>query len=547
MQGVRSAGVTEPTAQGFDPGVRARLARHFTDLDGPVFALTDLPEVVKGALFARYSRSPKSLRRLFLDEFATDEDAATTSAADAEQDVDVARAERLYERVFFEYGDDSVAQLGGVHLAVEDASQLLAKVLERPRLAGYLEQSTRYIPYTTRPYRYHVPQEVIDTGLEAPYRQTLHRAFDLYARWLEPAQELYRERFPQDPADPDPVYRASIRAKALDLLRPMLPAATQTNIGIYASAQTYEQLLLHMRGHPLAEMRGCADRMLTELRRVIPAFLTRVDLLDRGGAWTEYLWSVRAALREVAGRLLQGVEREPRPEVTLSDWEADGETKVVAAALYEVTSLPDDQLMEAARAMSPQERADVLSAAVGRRTNRRHRPGRAFERTSYRFDVLCDYGAFRDIQRHRMLTIEWQRLTPQHGFELPPDVVDLGAEDDWRSVMAESAALHRRLVEACGPDVAQYAVSMAYRIRFVMQMNAREAMHLIELRSSPQGHPVYRRVAQQMHRLIRDEAGHGAIADAMSFVDHSAVDLERLEAERRTAAKRKALETSGQS
>jgi thymidylate synthase ThyX len=539
--------VTDRTVQGFDPGERARLARHFTDLEGPVFALTDLPEVVKGALFARYSRSPKSLRRLFLDEFASDRDRGTTPVADAEGDVDVGRAERLYERVFFEYGDDSVAQLGGVHLAVEDASQLLAKVLERPRLAGYLEQSTRYIPYATRPYRYHVPREIIGAGLEAPYRATLDRAFDLYARWLEPAQLLYRERFPQDPADPDPVYRASIRAKALDLLRPMLPAATQTSIGIYATAQSYEQLLLRMRGHPLAEMRGCADRMLVELRKVIPAFLTRVDLPDRGGAWTEYLWSVRAGLRGVAGRLLDGAEPEPRPEVTLSEWEADGEAKVVAAALYEATSLPDDQLMEAARAMSPQERSDVLAAAVGHRTNRRHRPGRAFERTSYRFDVLCDYGAFRDLQRHRMLTIEWQRLGPQHGFELPADAIDLGAEDDWRSVMAESAALHGRLVEACGADAAQYAVSMAYRIRFVMQMNAREAMHLIELRSSPQGHPVYRRVAQQLHRLIRDEAGHTAIADAMTFVDHGAVDLERLEAERRTAAKRNALEASGQS
>jgi thymidylate synthase ThyX len=538
--------VTDRSERGFDAGERARLARHFTDLDGPVFALTDLPEVVKGALFARYSRSPKSLRRLFLDEFGTEEAAGTLPAADAEDDVDVARAERLYERVFFEYGDDSVAQLGGAHLAVEDASQLLAKVLERPRLAGYLEQSTRYIPYAARPYRYHVPREAIDAGLEVPYRQTLDRAFDLYARWLEPAQELYRARFPQDPADPDPVYRATIRAKALDLLRPMLPAATQTNIGIYAPAQSYEQLLLRMRGHPLAEMRACADRMLTELRKVIPAFLTRVDLPDRGGAWTEYLWSVRAGLRDAAGHLLDGVEPEPRPEVTLSDWEPDGETKVVAAALYETTSLPDDQLLEAARAMPREERADVLTAAVGRRTNRRHRPGRAFERTWYRFDVLCDYGAFRDLQRHRMLSIEWQRLTPQHGFELPADVTDLGAEPDWRVVMSESAALHSRLADACGPDAAQYAVSMAYRIRFVMQMNAREAMHLIELRSSPQGHPVYRRVAQQMHRLIRDEAGHAAIADAMSFVDHSAVDLERLEAERRTAAKRKALEASGQ-
>ncbi len=530
--------------QAFTPQERAVLSRHFTALEGPVFALTDLPEVVKGALFARYSRSPKSLRRLFLDEFASN--GAPEGAAEKAGDVDVGRAERLYERVFLEYGDDSVAQLGGVHLAVEDASQLLAKILERGRLAGYLEQSTRYIPYTGRPFRYHVPQEVIDQDLEGRYRAVLDAAFQTYARWLEPAQAMYRERFPQDPGDPDAVYRATIRAKALDTLRPMLPAATQTNVGIYASAQSFEQLLLRMRGHPLAEVRACADRMLVELRKVIGAFLTRVDVPDRGGAWTEYLAAGRDAAAAAATEALRGAIAEPRPEVALVEWDPEGEAKIAASALYEASGLPDDQLMERVRAMDAEERARILRAAIGERGNRRHRPGRAFERAGYRFDILCDYGAFRDLQRHRLLTIQWQRLTPQHGFELPDDVRALGpdAESDWRQVMTASADLHGLLGDRCGPEVAQYAVSMAYRIRFAMQMNAREAMHLIELRSSPQGHPTYRRIAQEMHRQIREVAGHTAIADAMSFVDHGTVDLERLEAERRTEAKRRAMQTA---
>ncbi len=538
-----STGASAEPPPPFTDEERARLRVHFSDLDGPVFALTALPEVVKGALFARYSRSPRSLRRLFLDEFASAEDAG--EQATGTQDVDVARAEKLYERVFLEYGDDSVAQLGGVHLAIEDASQLLAKVVERGRLAGYLEQSTRYIPYDPRPFRYHVPDEVRDAGLDKRYRATLDDAFERYARWLDPMQAFYRERFPQDPADPDGVYRATIRAKALDSLRPMLPVATRTNIGMYASAQSFEQLLLRMRGHPLAEVRATADLMLVELRKVIPAFLTRVDVAGRGGAWTEYLSSSRRATATVASQVLGGVEAEPRPEVTLVEWDPDAEVKIAAAALYEASGLPDDQLLDVARAMSHDERAGVLAAYVGDRRNRRHRPGRAFERADYRFDVLCDYGAFRDLQRHRMLTIQWQRITPDHGFELPADIEEARAADDWRAVVEASAQLHGHILDACGPDVAQYAVSMAYRIRFAMQMNAREAMHLIELRSSPQGHPVYRRIAQEMHRLIRDEAGHAAVADAMSFVDHGSVDLERLEAERRTAAKRRALESSG--
>jgi hypothetical protein len=172
---------------------------------------------------------------------------------------------------------------------------------------------------------------------------------------------------------------------------------------------------------------------------------------------------------------------------------------------------------------------------VGDRVNRRHRPGRAFERTSYRFDILTDYGAFRDLQRHRILTLEWQPLTTRHGYTEPDAIREAGALDDWQRVMDRSADLYESMMGAGLPDVAPYAVAMAYRVRFYLQMNAREAMHFIELRTQPQGHPAYRRVCQQMHRLIADTAGHRAVADAMRFVDHSEVELERLQAERRRA------------
>jgi thymidylate synthase ThyX len=530
---------------------RAALAPHFTNLDGPVFALVNLPEVVKGALFARYSRSAKSLRRLFLDEFAgagTPEDRGRSEAA-----VGVARAERLYERVFLEYGDDSVAQLGAVHLACEQVSQILAKVLEWGRLAGYLEQSTRYVPYDDRPggrWRYTVPEELhARPGLADAYVATLDHAFETYARWLGPMQDHYRERFPKDPLDPDVVYRMTIRAKACDALRGLLPAATRSNVGIYASAQAYEQLLLRMRASHLREVRKYADLMLAELRKVIPAFLTRVDVPDRGVAWSEYLRQTAQAMEQVTHRMVGGSD-EPvaghvsGPSVLLTDFDPDGELKVAAAAMYSTSSLSDSALLERAREMTADERSVVLQAYVGDRRNRRHKPGRAFERSGYRFDVLCDYGAFRDLQRHRMLTIEWQPLSTGHGFDMPADVALAGGRSDWERVMERSAALVERLESAGLQDVSQYAVSMAYRIRFVMQMNAREAMHLVELRSSPQGHPAYRWVAQEMHRLIGERAGHTAIAAAMRFVDHSNVDLERLEAERRVDARRQTMASS---
>ena len=517
------------TAEQFTDEERARLAPYFTNLDGHVFALTNLPETVKGALFARYSRSPKSLRRLFLDEFA-----GQVSEPGSASQVGLERAEKLYARVFNEYGDDSVAQLGGAHVACEYVSNILTKVLERGRLMAYLEQSTRYVPYTDKlhgRWRYHVPAELGAGDLRERYVRTMDAAFGTYARWIPAMQAHFESRHPRNAADSDAVHRAAIRAKALDTLRGMLPAATQSNVGIYGTGQAFEMLLLRMRATPLAEVRACADQMLGELRKVIPAFLTRVDQPDRGGRWREYLEDVRRRTEREA-ELLAGADAEPREEVTLTEFDPDGETKVVAAALYAVSDLPDDQLLDLARRLSADERARVLRAAVGERGNRRHKPGRAFERTAYRFDVLTDYGAFRDLQRHRLLTIEWQALTTRHGYTEPDAIREAGAGDDWQRVMDASAELYEAMVSRGLKAAAQYPVAMAYRIRFYMEVNAREAMHLIELRTAPQGHPAYRRVCQQMHHRIAEQAGHRAIADAMRFVDHSEVELERLNAER---------------
>jgi hypothetical protein len=287
-------------------------------------------------------------------------------------------------------------------------------------------------------------------------------------------------------------------------------------------------------------MRSYGALMLRELRTVIPEFLTRVDAPERGVAWGAYWKDVRERTEETAAKLVGDLEAEPRGEVTLVDHDPEGEVDVIAAVLYASSGLPDDQLLAAVRAMTPEERATVLAASVGDRGNRRHKPGRAWERTRYRFDVLCDFGAFRDLQRHRPLTLEWQRLGATHGYEVPPAIEAAGFEEDWHRAMEVSRETWEAIETAGLPDVAQYAVSMAYRIRFSMHMTAREAMHLTELRTQPTGHPVYRRVAQAMHREIARV--HPAIGAAFSYVSYDDVDLERLEAERRTEAKRRALQ-----
>ena len=539
---VHSADVAEYYTETFTPEESRVLSRFFTNIDRPVFGLINLPEVVKGALFARYSRSAKSLRRLFLDEFVADpETGIDTLSRSFEDDPLVAtkKAEQLYQRVFFDYGDDSVAQLGGAHLACEQASNLLTKVLEWGRLAAYLEQSTRYIRYDDRVggrYRYLVPEEIASSSLADRYVDHMDGVFRIYSSMVSSMTEVYEKRHPMEEGDPAWVWRATIRAKACDTVRGLLPISTLSNVGIYATGQAYEMALVRMQANPLSEVRSYGDMMLTELRKMIPSLLTRVDLPDRGVRWSQYLAEVREDLDRRADSLPESDDA--GASVILTDWDPDAEAKIAAAALYAVSELPDATLQEMADRMSPGERAELVAALVGDRSNRRHKPGRAMERTTYRFDVKCDIGAFRDLQRHRLMTLEWQRYSTRLGYDVPSEVRGQGLEPEWVSVMEGSAQLYEEVRDQLGPEVAQYVVPFAFNVRFVMEMNPRQAFHLIELRSQPAGHPAYRHVAHMMHHAIREVAGHRLLADAMTFVDYSDVDLERLEGERRAERKR---------
>jgi len=530
-----------PPVDDFSDDERAVLERYFTNVDDHVFALRNLPEVVKGALFARYSRSPKSIRRLFVDEFVEHLDGLEAAAGD---DVGTERAAELYQRVFSEYGDDSVAQLGGAHVAVEEISNLMTKQLEWGRLAAYLEQSTRYIPYDMQVdgrWRYYRDPDVMAGPHAQAYVDTLDAIFATYAASIQTVLDWVRTTWPQDEQTSDFVYRSATKAKALDLLRGLLPAATTSNVGMFASGQSMEQLLLRLRSSDLAEARHLGSRLLTELRDVIPAFLTRVDVPNRGGAWSAYLEATRRDTRAAAWGLLGEIAGDHGDAVTLVDWSprdpVEAERLLVVGALYPHTDLSEEQLFRHVEKLSADERSSVLAAYVGERANRRHKPGRAFERVWYRFDVLGDYGGFRDLQRHRMLTLEWQPLSTRHGYDQPEELQDAGVAEGYVEALERSADLYERLLPD-HPEQAQYAVCFAYRMRYSMQVNARAAMQMLELRSTPQGHPAYRRIVQDMHLAIRDVAGHTAVADAMRFVDHGAAELERLDSERAAEVRR---------
>jgi hypothetical protein len=266
--------------------------------------------------------------------------------------------------------------------------------------------------------------------------------------------------------------------------------------------------------------------------KVIPSFLKRVEVAERGVAWTAYLANTRGATKSLLNSMWHDLATTDEGEsVNLVAFDPEGEQRVLEAIVFANTALSNEESVRRVGAMNELERSNLMRTYVGERRNRRHRPGRAFERTDYRFELVTDYGAFRDLQRHRILTIEWQPLTVDLGYDVPDVIREAGFADRFEESLERSADLFHDM-QADFPEQSQYCVALAFRIRYVMQMNAREAMHLIELRSGPQGHPSYRRVAQEMALLIRDEAGHSVIADAMQFVDFSDTDLERLEAER---------------
>jgi thymidylate synthase ThyX len=516
----------------FSEAERARLAPHFTNLDRPVFALVNLPETVKGALFARYSRYQGTLRRLFLDEFAE-----SAPQGHVWEGAEGKRAAELYERIFLGYGDDSVAQLGGAHVACEWVSNVLTKVLQRPRLAAYLEQSTRYIPYDAPMpdggYRYYR-----DPELGPRYEHAMDEVFDAYATALPRVAAWVEGEFP---GEDSPARRRAIQAKALDLLRGRLPAASLSHMGIYASGQTYEQLILHLLAHPLPEARRYGQMILEAVQAVMPSFVTRVERPDRGGEWISYLEGRERAADRWVRRLGLDREAEPdqRPSVRLLHVDGD-EDALLAALLFEAAGVGEDDTRIRLAALSADERTELLSELIGVRANRRHRPGRGFEALRYRFEIVSDYGAFRDLQRHRMLTVQWQRLTPHLGAGIPEEVQAAGCGNLYRRALDVSQSEWRRLAGEGREREALYALCLGYRIRYVLDLNAREAMQLIELRSGREGHPSYRAVAHEMHRLV--DQVHPAVARAMTHVDTEAEPrLERILSEMRTQAKIDAL------
>lgn len=509
--------VTEAGKQFLDESV--------TNSTGNVYGFTDkLSPITIAAAMARLSRRGDDMRVTLLDEFAM------TAGKD----------ETLLKRIITAFGDDSVQQLTGQYIVVENASNLLTKKLEWGRLAAYLEQSTRYIYYDQKDangnYKYHVPAH-LPTDLKTAYCAHMDEIFRLYSNMVHSLTKYVTEASTTPAEERDVAWKGAVRAQACDAIRPVLPVATNSTVGIFASGQALESLIMHLLADPLPEARKTGEDMLTEARKVNGAFLERADKPDRGGAWIAYQANKNTAVKKLAEEFLPDNHASTTDAVQLTSVWPRNEFDLVPDMLYEHSNLPLKQIQEEVTTWSYEKRLQVFEAYIGERLNRRHKPGRALEKAHYSWDLVCDYGIFRDLQRHRMVDdLEWQELTPRYGYDMPKLVEEAGLVDEFEQCFEISLKLHS-LLQANGFALeAQYATLLGHKMRWKITYNAREAFHLHELRTSPQGHPGYRKLVQEMHEKLSEI--HPLLGEAMKFVNQGEdAELTRLAAERYTQFK----------
>lgn len=545
----------------FSLAEQQQLASFFTNLTDPVFGLK-LPQEVAGALFSRYSRSNKSLRRIFLDEFLGNFDPSLNAGGQSslsadEQSAALKKAREFYDRVLVGYGDDSVAQLGGAHVACENISNVAAKFLEDARIGiAPLEKSTRYVRFDNKDahgeYLFYKEPRIMASPYRDNYLAVMTLLFETYATQIDPMIKFVRHSLPIESVEwkhpqtgepltykeaakdeqlrkwADTAYRATVRAQACDILRSYLPAATLTNVGIFGVGQAFEHLLNKSYSHELMEMRKIGAGMHAALNQLIPSFVKRARRSD-------YAVETLQALRAHAQRLLATKTISSSAPVTLVDYDDAAEEQILATALYQHTQHPLVQLKALVRQMNVEQRQQILQDSISRRRHRRDKPGRAFENAYYTFDIVGNLGLYRDLQRHRILTQERQDFTVVHGYDTPVEIEEAGFGAKFSQCMDETARLHQQLVRDF-PFEAQYVVPFAYRVRWYMKMNLREAVHICELRSMPQGHPDYRFIVQEMWRHIAEV--HPTLAHCAQFIDWNTYRLGRLQSEMRTEYKK---------
>jgi len=525
------------------------LSKHFSNVDDSVFAITTPRQVDRGALMSRYSRTDKSMRRIFLDEFLENKN----------------RGEEFYNRVLLEYGDDSVAELGEAQIAIEGLSNIAVKKIEDRRIGlSYLEKSSRYVAWNKKidgQYRFYREPVLMKSKFGDAYLDTCNFSFDVYSKNIEPMIKYIREKYPiekytfkdskdgteksisklkeeTDIKSANMIYNGSTKAKALDILRGLLPASTLTNVGITGNGRAFEYLLTILASSELEEERDLASKIKKELDTTIKSFVRRAD--DKyGKAFQNYLQHLKKTSKRVAKEIKPKIISGARTQLVDYESEKTAIDKIITSIIYEQSpSTSYNIIMQQVKKLSNEKKIKIINTFTKLRKNRRHKPSRAFENVYYTFDLLNNFGMFRDFHRHRALTLERQLLTTDHGYNIPNEIKVLGIEKDYKECMEKTKQTFDK-IRTKHPEQGQYVVNFAYNYPYFMKFNLREACHLIELRTVPQGHIDYRRVAQQMFKEINRV--HPNLSKIMKFVDLKEYDLERFESEKRTEEKRKNL------
>lgn len=528
-----------------------KILEHFvTNTSRDIFVLRNLPEVIKGALFSRYSRSTLGLRSLLLKEFILNEDTAFAAiagnqmdkAAEQNQMMAIQKAQNFYDRILDGYGDDSIGELGGAHLAIENISMLAAKVIEDGRIgASPLEKSTRYIYFDQKVdghYLFYQEPVLMTSAYKDLYLETCNFLFHTYSQLIPPLTARIEQSFPKDPTISKGAYTAALRAKVLDCLRGLLPASAMTNMGVFGNGRFFETLIQKLNCHNLAEMQEIGKASYTELSKVIPSFIRRADLSHKHyQGFAQFAESMQADIRNFAQK--HTIEVPPMMEagVRLIDFEKEAPIKIAAALLFSQTRGSLAELQKYCRHLPEEEMAQILEAACSSRENRRHKSPRALEHAMFTFEILADFGVYRDLHRHRILTQERQLLSCNHDYYIPSEIMGTEMEGEYRGAMERGRAAYDAIAEEL-PEEAQYVVPMAYNIHWYFHVNLRSLQWLCELRSQAAGHPTYRYIAQEMARQV--SLASPSLERFFKFVDFDGYELGRLGAEIRQEEKLKA-------
>ncbi len=532
----------------FTPEEKVILSSYVTNTDRSIFTLTNLPEVIKGALFSRYSRSTLGLRTLLLRDFIQKKESKFAEIQAGAKNPDTAQnaklaiesAQNFYDRILDGYGDDSIGELGGAHLALENISILATKTVQDSRIGGSpLEKSTRYVSFADKikltsgkeEFRFYQEPTLLNSVHRDLYLETCRNLFETYIRFTEPIRKHVRKQLPRDPEISQAAYERSLQARAYDIIRGLLPSATLTNMGVFGNGRFFETLITKLRAEPIKELNEIGQFSYEELTKVIPSFVRRADAEHRYFQdFRNFGQAQQELVRNFAETHLGQLKANTTESVRLIDFDPEAETKLLAALLYSHSGLPLQQIRESVSAMPDTEKIKLIEQNIDLRDHRRHKPERGLEMVFYTFDILGDYGMYRDLQRHRMLTQERQPLTTRYGYDTPDEIEDAGLGVEYHETMSRSADAFETIAKDF-PHEAQYVVPMSYNIRWYVNINLRALIWLTEIRSTPQGHTGYRRIAQEMFRKV--EAAQPLLAKYMKFVDLNEYSLGRLGAEQR--------------